>query len=543
MTGNKEKLDDFGANKGGIVKFGGGDGRISGKGTIRTSKLDFENVYYVEELQHFNLFSVSQICDKKNKVLFTDTDCLVLSEEFQLPDARQVVLRIPREHDLYTFHISDLQPEQKLAKEGLVDGLPLKVFTNEHNCVACNKGKQHKASYKHISAVRLITESLQLLHMDLFGPTNIRSIDQKYYSLVVTDDFSSPSSSNGPMLMGTQCRLCRRLAKLQRQEYEEPKDAAGTLWLFDPAGGVLLVVTSADRDPAGGHPADQAIQAASTSDQIISGIFTSSSYDDDFRATLTNLAPAVEVNPVPTKRVNTIHPQSQILGDLASPRDARGIIVRNKARLVAQGHRQEEGIDYDEALKNPYFPKHVYMRGKALYGLHQAPRAGMQDCLLFCYNTITEEVKQLPDGIFPHSKNNMLQTSLQIRHGILLGPDIKITPLTSQLNWSRKFFKYLKGQPKLGLWYPKDSPFQLEAYSDSDYAGSHELFDAAVASLVSSQLVIDAAATCSCCTSILLLREDLSKKLGINELTAMKSFLADSTSSNPAESSFLLQFT
>ncbi|GJS02393.1 reverse transcriptase domain-containing protein [Tanacetum coccineum] len=100
--------------KGGIVKFGGGTiGRISGKGTIRTSKLDFENVYYVEELQHFNLFSVSQICDKKNKVLFTDTDCLVLSEEFQLPDASQVVLRIPRKHDLYTFHISDLQPEQK----------------------------------------------------------------------------------------------------------------------------------------------------------------------------------------------------------------------------------------------------------------------------------------------------------------------------------------------------------------------------------------------------------------------------------------------
>ncbi|GJT72377.1 ribonuclease H-like domain-containing protein [Tanacetum coccineum] len=191
MTGNKEKLDDFVQVKGGIVKFGGGDGRISGKGTIRTSKLDFENVYYVEELQHFNLFSVSQICDKKNKVLFTDTDCLVLTEEFQLPDESQVVLRIPRERDLYTFSISELQPEQnvtclvakasldestrwhrrmahvnfktinKLAKEGLVDGLPLKVFTNEHNCVACNKGKQHKASYKHISAVRLITETLQ----------------------------------------------------------------------------------------------------------------------------------------------------------------------------------------------------------------------------------------------------------------------------------------------------------------------------------------------------------------------------------------------
>nr|GEY27076.1 ribonuclease H-like domain-containing protein [Tanacetum cinerariifolium] len=90
MIGNKEMLDDFMQVKGGIVKFGGGDGRISGRGTIRTSKLDFENVYYVEELQHFNMFSVSQICDKKNRVLFTDTDCLVLTEEFPLPDESQV---------------------------------------------------------------------------------------------------------------------------------------------------------------------------------------------------------------------------------------------------------------------------------------------------------------------------------------------------------------------------------------------------------------------------------------------------------------------
>nr|GFA76772.1 putative ribonuclease H-like domain-containing protein [Tanacetum cinerariifolium] len=78
----------------------------------------------------------------------------------------------------------------KLAKHGLVEGLPLKLFTNEHNCVACNKRKQHKASYKAIFAARTIFEPLQLHYMDLFGPTSIRSIDHKYYSLVVTDDFS-----------------------------------------------------------------------------------------------------------------------------------------------------------------------------------------------------------------------------------------------------------------------------------------------------------------------------------------------------------------
>nr|GEX30420.1 ribonuclease H-like domain-containing protein [Tanacetum cinerariifolium] len=114
MTENIEKLDDFVQIKGGTVIFGGGDGKITGKGTIRTSKLNFENVYYVEELQNFNLFSVSQICDKKNKVLFIDDECLVLTKEFQLPDESQVVLRIPRRHDLYTFNLSDIQPEQHI---------------------------------------------------------------------------------------------------------------------------------------------------------------------------------------------------------------------------------------------------------------------------------------------------------------------------------------------------------------------------------------------------------------------------------------------
>ncbi|GJU46761.1 putative ribonuclease H-like domain-containing protein [Tanacetum coccineum] len=114
MTGNKEKLDDFVKIIGGTVTFGGGDGKITRKGTIRTSKLNFENVYYVEELQNFNLFSVSQICDKKNKVLFTDTECLVLTKEFQLPKNSQVVLRVPRRHNLYSFNLTEIQPERDI---------------------------------------------------------------------------------------------------------------------------------------------------------------------------------------------------------------------------------------------------------------------------------------------------------------------------------------------------------------------------------------------------------------------------------------------
>ncbi|GKA91839.1 hypothetical protein Tco_0813764, partial [Tanacetum coccineum] len=86
MTGNKAYLAEYQDFNGGPVAFGGSKCYITGKGKIKTGKLDFEDVCFMKELQHFNLFSVSHICDKKNKVLFTDSESLVLSPEFKLPD-------------------------------------------------------------------------------------------------------------------------------------------------------------------------------------------------------------------------------------------------------------------------------------------------------------------------------------------------------------------------------------------------------------------------------------------------------------------------
>nr|GEX09185.1 putative ribonuclease H-like domain-containing protein [Tanacetum cinerariifolium] len=333
------------------------------------------------------------------------------------------------------------------------------------------------------------------------------------------------------------------------------------------------------------------------------GIFSSPSYDDVFGAALNNVASTMEVSPVETTRINTIHPQSLIIEDptsavqtrskalkdlswvdamqeemqqfkfqnvwvlvdlpagkyaigtkwiLKNKRDAKGIVVQNKAILIAQGHRQEESIDYDENNKevyvtqpkgfvDPQHPKKVYKVVKALYGLHQAPRAWYETLSTFMLKhgyrrgTINKTlflkknnrdiilVQQRPDGIFinqdkyvqeilnkfdlgsvrtattpyeatkPKSKNeydspinvNLYRSMIgSLMYLTASRPDImfavsacsrnQVTPTTSNLEAVKKIFKYLKGQPKLGLWYPKESPLVLEAYIDSDYARANK---------------------------------------------------------------------
>ncbi|GKD75548.1 putative ribonuclease H-like domain-containing protein [Tanacetum coccineum] len=220
MTGNMSYLTDYEEIDGGYVAFGGNPkgGKITGKGTIKTGNLDFKNVYFVRELK-FNLFSVSQMCDKKNNVLFNDTECIVLSPNFKLINESQVLLRVPRKNNMYSVDLKNIVPKRvltclfakatsdesklwlrrlghlnfktmnKLVKGNLVRGLPSKLFENDQTCVACQKGKQHRASCKS-KTENSISLPLHLLHMDLFGPTFIKSLMKKMYCLVITDDYS-----------------------------------------------------------------------------------------------------------------------------------------------------------------------------------------------------------------------------------------------------------------------------------------------------------------------------------------------------------------
>nr|GEU82249.1 hypothetical protein [Tanacetum cinerariifolium] len=136
-----------------------------------------------------------------------------------LPDASQVLLRVPRENNMYNVNLKTLVPSgdltflfaqetidesnlwhrrlghinfktmNKLVKGNLVRGLPTKVFENDNTCVACKKGKQHRASCK-TKPVSSVDQPLYRLHMDLFGPTFVRSLNKKSYCLVVTYDYS-----------------------------------------------------------------------------------------------------------------------------------------------------------------------------------------------------------------------------------------------------------------------------------------------------------------------------------------------------------------
>nr|GEW20647.1 putative ribonuclease H-like domain-containing protein [Tanacetum cinerariifolium] len=221
----------------------------------------------------------------------------------------------------------------------------------------------------------------------------------------------------------------------------------------------------------------------------------------------------------------------------------RGIVIKNKARLVAQGYSQEEGIDYNEVFtpvarikairlflayasymgfmvyqmdvnntflygrikkevyvcqppgfEDPDHPDMVYKVVKALYGLRQAPKSLDKYVIevLRKFNLIDVKPANTPvdtekhlvkdangDDVDVHLYRSMIRSlmylttsRLDIMYAVCICARFQVTPKVSHLHAVKRIFRYLKSKPKLGLWYLRDSPFELVAYTDSDYAGA-----------------------------------------------------------------------
>nr|GEY95682.1 ribonuclease H-like domain-containing protein [Tanacetum cinerariifolium] len=146
MIGNISYLSEYEEINGGYVAFGRNPkgGKITGKGKIMTGKLDFDDVYFVKELK-FNLFSVSQMCDKKNIVLFTYTECIVLSSDFKLPDDNHVLLRVLTENNMYKVDLKNIVASGDLTYPETQMEEDLKIFLERENkrksvCkISCNR--------------------------------------------------------------------------------------------------------------------------------------------------------------------------------------------------------------------------------------------------------------------------------------------------------------------------------------------------------------------------------------------------------------------
>ncbi|GKB83465.1 putative ribonuclease H-like domain-containing protein [Tanacetum coccineum] len=599
MTRNKAYLVEYQDFNGGPIAFGGSKGYITGKGKIKIGKLDFEDVCFVKELQHFNLFSVLQICDKKNKVLFTDSKCLVLSPEFKLPDANQVLLRIPRQNNMYSFNLENIVPSGEFKNRDFIEFCGSKGIKREYSN-ARTPQQNGVAERKNMTLIKAARTMLA----DSFLPNTFWATEAVQTDMCILH--LSASSTNIVNTISTPVSTASSYSGLSFND-----------------------LTNTDQDDSE-IPALEEIY-----DNPTDGIFTNSSYDDEGAvADFTNLEPIVNVSPIPTLRITSIHPSTLILGDPQSAvqtrskvtkssrahafeellqfkiqkvwnlvdlpygkkaigtkwvyrnkKDERGVVVRNKASAFLYGKIDEEVyVSQPPGFIDPKYPKKVYKVVKALYGLHQTPRAwyatlstfllkngyrrGTIDKTLFLkkdkhdiilvqvyvddiifgstkkswcdefealmksrfqMSSMGEltfflglQVKQKADGIFISQDKyvaeilkkfdfvNVKTASTPIEtqkplvkdeeasdvdvhlYRSMIGslmyltasrPDImfavcacsrfQVTPKTSHLSAVKRIFRYLKGKPKLGLWYPRVSSFDLEAYSDSDYAGAN----------------------------------------------------------------------
>ncbi|GJV15066.1 putative ribonuclease H-like domain-containing protein [Tanacetum coccineum] len=212
------------------------------------------------------------------------------------------------------------------------------------------------------------------------------------------------------------------------------------------------------------------------------GIFDEASYDEEGVVT--------DFNSLPTEIEEEPKKISEALQDDSWVQAMQEELLQFKLQQLSD---EEVYVSQPPGFVDPDHPKKVYKVVKALYGLHQALRAWYATLSTFLEKHGYKrglQVKQHKEGIFISQDKYVAEilkkfdlvsvktaiTPMETKVALTKDEeavDVDVTPKSSHLNAVKRIFKYLKGKPNLGLWYPRESPFDLEAFSDSDYGGSN----------------------------------------------------------------------
>ncbi|GKA76089.1 putative ribonuclease H-like domain-containing protein [Tanacetum coccineum] len=305
----------------------GSKGYITGKGRIRVGNLNFDSVSLVKELGHFNLFSISQICDKQHKVLFTETECLVVSSDFKMPDENQILLKVPRHHNMYSFDMKTPTPAKSFAcliakatsdeskmwhrRLGIIFPVSLENQANPHAGTLEVTNSAGTSQTLNANAFEEKEEDAELIVV----PSAVKDTVEK-----VETRKSSTHSKKEEILT----------------EPQQEKEASSTGTSEDNPK-ILAFRRNEPVNTGKLDPDDTPMPELEIFNKPETRIFDEASYDKEGVVwVLVDLPHGMKV--IGTKWV------------YKNKRDERGVVVRNKARLVAQGYTQEEGIDYEEVF-------------------------------------------------------------------------------------------------------------------------------------------------------------------------------------------------
>nr|GEX20899.1 reverse transcriptase domain-containing protein [Tanacetum cinerariifolium] len=373
-----------------------------------------------------------------------------------------------------------------LMKSNLVQGLLKMKSEKDHLCSTCEQGKIHRKHHKSKTAFAS-NKPLYLLHMDLCGPMRVQNINGKRYVLVVVDDYSrytwvfflhskdEASEVIISFIKKTQMNLQLQVQRVRSANGTEFKNKTLAKF-FDEIMKSLTTNVETSINEEVFHEVSESFQGESSS----------SSLNDDVQQSPEEvILPQTNTQSIP---INMIPNGDEASSSHINKKDESSLVIRNKARLVAVGYSQQEGIDYDEMFAP--VARIEAIRLFLAYATHKDFTVYQMDVNTAFLNGILR--RKFPTPIVEQAKLKLDLVGKLVDHtdyrsmiGSLMysRPDIlfetcmcvryQANPNEHHVSAIKRIFCYLKGTINLGLWYPKDSGFDLTAYSDADDAGCY----------------------------------------------------------------------